>query len=59
MREWREIVKDLEAVHDEMKKWFSHLGRESARKEFNKLAKKDAELEKELSESLAERYKMK
>jgi len=59
MREPKEIIKDLEAIHDEMKKWFDHLGRESARKEFIKLAKKDVELEKELIESLEEKYKMK
>jgi len=59
MREPKEIIKDLEAIHDEMKKWFPHLGRESARKKFNELAKKDAELEKELHESLEEKYKMK
>lgn len=56
MREPKEIIKDLEAIHDEMKKWFPHIQRESARKEFNKLAKKDAELEKELNKSLEEKY---
>lgn len=59
MREPKEIMKDLEANRDEMKKWFPHIDRESARKVFNELAKKDIALEKELIESVKETYKMK
>jgi hypothetical protein len=34
MREPKEIGKEIEAIHDEMKKWFSHIGKELARKKF-------------------------
>lgn len=56
MREIKEITKDLENLHVEMHQWFPHLGRESARKEFCSLAKKDIELEKELIEALEQKY---
>jgi hypothetical protein len=59
MREPEEIIRDKEANLNEIKKWLPHVKRESAEKEFNKLAKKDAELEKKLIESLEEKYKIK
>jgi hypothetical protein len=59
MREPKDIAKDLEANHDEMKKWLHHLGRESAKAEWDKLVKKEVELEKEFDKSLEEKYKMK
>jgi hypothetical protein len=59
MREPIEIIKEKEANLNEIKKWLPHIKRESAKKELEKLQKKDAKLEKELNESLEEKYKMK
>jgi hypothetical protein len=42
-----------------MKKWILNLGRESARAEWDKLIKKEVELEREFDKSLDEKYKMK
>jgi len=59
MREPKEIAGELEAIHDEMKKWLPHLERESARKEFGRLSQKEMELERELNSSLIGKYKLK
>ena len=59
LRELKEISKDLDAIQDEMKKWILNLGRESARAEWDKLTKKEVELEREFDKSLDEKYKMK
>ncbi|MGD0203420.1 MAG: hypothetical protein ABSC20_05890 [Candidatus Bathyarchaeia archaeon] len=59
LRELKEISKDLDAIQDEMKKWILNLGRESARAEWDKLIKKEVELEREFDKSLDEKYKMK
>lgn len=59
MREPKEIIRDKEANLNEIKKWLPHIKRESAEKEYKKFAKKDEELEKELIESLEEKYKLK
>lgn len=59
MRDPKEIRTDLEAIHDEMKKWFPHIQRDSARKKLEELEKKDAELEKELNKSWEEKYRTK
>lgn len=59
LRELKEIAKDLDAIQDEMKKWILNLGRESARAEWDKLIKKEVELEREFDKSLDEKYKMK
>lgn len=52
MRESKEIMRDLEANHQEIKKWLPHIKRESVKKVLEDLEKKDVELEKELYESL-------
>jgi len=59
LRELKEIAKDLNAIHDEMKKWILNLGRESTKAEWDKLVKKEVELEREFDKSLDEKYKMK
>ncbi|MGD0644411.1 MAG: hypothetical protein ABSA75_05850 [Candidatus Bathyarchaeia archaeon] len=59
MRELKEIAKDLEDVNNEMKKWIRQLGREFTRAKWDKLLKKEAELEREFDKSLDEKYKMK
>jgi hypothetical protein len=59
LRELKEISKDLDAIQDEMKKWIINLGRESARAEWDKLIKKEVELEREFDKSLDEKYRMK
>jgi hypothetical protein len=59
MRDPKEIIKDKEANLNEIKKWLPHVKRESAKKELERSQKKDAELEKELNESIEEKYKMK
>ena len=58
LRELKEIAKDLDAIHDEMKRWILNLGRESAKAEWDKLVKKEVELEREFDKSLNEKYKM-
>ena len=59
MREPEEIEKEKQANFDEMKKWFPHLNRESARKIWNELVEKDIALDKELTESMEAKYKIK
>ena len=59
MREPEEIIRDKEANLNEIKKWLPHVKRESAEKEYRKFTKRDKELEKELAESLEEKYKVK
>jgi hypothetical protein len=59
MREPEEIKKDLEAIRAAMKKRSPNSGRASAQKKLDELSKKDIELEKELVESLEQKYKMK
>ncbi|MGD0203058.1 MAG: hypothetical protein ABSC20_04030 [Candidatus Bathyarchaeia archaeon] len=59
MREPEEIKKDLEAIRAEMKKRSPNSGKASVQKKFDELSKKDIELEKELVESLEQKYKMK
>jgi hypothetical protein len=58
MREPKEIAKDLEVIHIEMNKWLHHLGRESAKAEWDKLVKKEVELGREFDKSLEEKYKI-
>jgi hypothetical protein len=59
MREPKEIAKDLEAIHNEMNKWLQHLGRESAKVQWDKLVKKEIELEREFDKSFEEKYEIK
>jgi hypothetical protein len=59
MREPTEITKDLEAIRHKIKKWSPHnTGKASERKKFDEMAKKEVELERELVESLEEKYKI-
>jgi len=59
LREPKEIMKDLKTIHDEMEKWIRRLDRESARAEWDKLVKKEVELDREFDKALEEKYKMK
>jgi hypothetical protein len=52
-------MKDLKTIHDEMEKWIRRLDRESARAEWDKLVKKEVELDREFDKALEEKYKMK
>jgi len=58
LRELKEIAKDLDAIHDEMKKWILNLERESIRAEWDELVKKEIELEREFYKFLEEKYTM-
>lgn len=58
MREPTEIRKDLEAIRHKIKKWSPNTGKVSERKKFDEMVKKEVELERELVESLEEKYKI-
>jgi len=59
LREIKEIAKKLDDFQDEMKKWILNLEREYTKAEWDKLVKKEIELEKEFYKSLEEKYTMK
>ncbi len=59
LRELKEIAKNLDDIQDEMKKWILNLEKEYTRAEWDKLVKKEIELEREFYNSLEEKYTMK
>ena len=59
LRELKEIAKNLDDIQDEMKKWILNLEREFTRAEWDKLVKKEIELEREFYNSLEEKCTMK
>ena len=59
LRKLKEISKDLDDIYDEMERWILNLGIEFSRAEWDKLVKREIELEIEFDRSLEARYSMK
>ncbi len=59
LRELKEIAKNLDDFQDEMKNWILNLETECTRADWDKLVKKEIELEKEFYKTLEEKYTMK